>query len=132
MSAADEAPTREVGAREAGAREAGAREAGAREAGASIFNALGHEARLALIAKLSRGPRQSISRLADGSPLTRQGITKHLRVLEQAGLVRNLRVGRESLFELEPNALAVARRQLEDISAQWDDALGRLKTFVEK
>jgi len=54
------------------------------------------------------------------------------RVLEQAGLGRNLRVGRESLFELEPNALAVARRQLEDISAQWDDALGRLKTFVEK
>jgi DNA-binding transcriptional ArsR family regulator len=107
-------------------------EAAAREAGASIFNALGHEARLALVGKLSRGQRQSISRLTDGSALTRQGVTKHLRVLEQAGLVRNLRVGRESLFELEPNALAVARRQLEDISAQWDDALGRLKTFVEK
>jgi DNA-binding transcriptional ArsR family regulator len=107
-------------------------EAAAREAGASIFNALGHAARLALIAKLSRGQRQSISLLTDGSALTRQGITKHLRVLEQAGLVRNLRVGRESLFELEPNALAVARRQLEDISAQWDDALGRLKTLVEE
>jgi DNA-binding transcriptional ArsR family regulator len=112
--------------------EASAREAGTREAGASIFNALGHEARLALIGKLSRGQRQSISLLADGLALTRQGVTKHLRVLEQAGLVRNSRVGRESLFELEPNALAVARRRLEDISAQWDDALGRLKTFVEE
>lgn len=63
--------------------------------------------------------------------MTRQAISKHLRVLEGAGLVENVRAGRESLFALRPEPIADARRYLDVVARQWDDALGRLKTFVE-
>jgi DNA-binding transcriptional ArsR family regulator len=99
---------------------------------APIFAALGDETRLALLTKLSGGSRVSIARLTKGSTLTRQAITKHLRVLQDAGLVRGVRRGRENLFELEPEPLDEARRALDRISRQWDEALARLKSFVEK
>jgi DNA-binding transcriptional ArsR family regulator len=98
---------------------------------ASIFAALGDETRLLLISKLSAGPPQSISRLAEGSPLTRQAITKHLRVLEGAGVVHGVRVGRESLFEFRPEPLKELQSYLERVSSQWEQALVRLKSFVE-
>ena len=98
---------------------------------ASVFAALGDETRLSLVGKLSSGPPQSISRLAEGSTLTRQAITKHLRVLEGAGVVHSVRVGRESLFAFRPEPLEDLRFYLERVSDQWDDALGRLKSFVE-
>src|SRR5262245_14115339 len=99
---------------------------------ASLFAALGDETRLSLIGKLSGGTTQSISRLAEGSALTRQAITKHLRVLEGARVVRSVRVGRESLFEFRPEPLKEAQSYLERVSGQWDDALARLRSFVEK
>ena len=98
---------------------------------ASLFAALGDETRLSVLARLSRGEPQSISRLTAGTQLTRQAVTKHLRVLEGAGVVRSLRSGRESLFELEPQTLADARDYLDEVSRQWDDALARLKAHVE-
>jgi DNA-binding transcriptional ArsR family regulator len=98
---------------------------------AAVFAALGDETRLSLIGKLSGGPPQSISRLAEGSTLTRQAITKHLQVLEGAGVVRRERVGRESLFAFRPEPLKELRSYLEHVSGQWDEALGRLKLFVE-
>ena len=98
---------------------------------ASVFAALGDETRLSLIAKLSNGSPQSISRLAEGSTLTRQAITKHLRVLEDARVVHSVRVGRESLFEFRPEPLRDLQSYLERVSDQWDDALARLKSFVE-
>jgi DNA-binding transcriptional ArsR family regulator len=73
----------------------------------------------------------SITRLTAGSKVTRQAITKHLRVMQQAGLVRSARHGRESVWELDPQRLEEARRYLDLISRQWDDALGRLRQFVE-
>jgi DNA-binding transcriptional ArsR family regulator len=73
----------------------------------------------------------SITRLTDGAGVTRQAITKHLHVLAEAGVVRSLRHGRESIWELEPQQLEEARRCLELISQQWDDSLGRLKLLVE-
>ena len=103
----------------------------ARKTSASVFAALGDETRLAVIARLASGEAQSISRLTEGSRLTRQGVTKHLRVLEGAGVVRCVRVGRESQFALEPKALEDARAYLDSVSKQWDDALARLKAFVE-
>lgn len=99
---------------------------------AAIFAALGDQTRLALIAKLANGAPQSISRLAQGSALTRQAITKHLRVLESAGMVRSVRAGRESQFEFRPEPLRQLRSYLEHVSRQWDDALARLKAFVER
>ncbi|SRR6266568_4680173 len=110
------------------------RESGVRELrrNAPIFAALGDGTRLTLLTKLSRGSRFSIARLTRGSALTRQAITKHLRVLQDAGLVRGVRRGRENLFELEPEPLDEARRALDGISRQWDEALARLKSFVEE
>lgn len=99
---------------------------------APLFAALGDETRLTLLLKLGDGPLLSITRLAEGSTISRQAITKHLRILEDAGLVRGVRRGRENLFQLEPKSLGVARDVLDSISRQWDDALARLKAFVEK
>jgi DNA-binding transcriptional ArsR family regulator len=74
----------------------------------------------------------SITSLTTGSRVTRQAVTKHLRVLEGAGLVRSRRHGRESIWQLEQRRLGDARRYLDLISLQWDEALGRLRTFVEE
>ena len=99
---------------------------------APVFAALGDQTRLSLVAKLSAGRPYSISELTSGSRLTRQAITKHLRVLEDAGLVRHVRTGRERRFELDPRPIHDLRRYLDDVSAQWDQALSRLKSFVEQ
>ena len=99
---------------------------------AEVFAALGDQTRLSLIKKLADGVPQSISRLTDDTALTRQAITKHLRVLEGAGLVDGGRVGRESQFTLRPQRLVQLRSYLDRVAAQWDDALSRLKAFVEQ
>jgi len=98
---------------------------------APVFAALGDENRLRLLAHLGSGEPMSISRLTAGSGMTRQGITKHLRVLAGAGLVRSSRRGKESLWQLERRRLEEARRSLDLISRQWDESLGKLKLFVE-
>ena len=96
-----------------------------------MFAALGDETRLALLARLYDGRRYSISELTEGSKLTRQAITKHLRVLERVRVVHSVRAGRESLFEFNPQPMEGLKDYLEVISRQWDDALLRLKAFVE-
>jgi DNA-binding transcriptional ArsR family regulator len=99
---------------------------------AAVFAALGDETRLGLVSRLCDAGPMSIARLADGFDMTRQAITKHLRVMEEAGLVRSTPQGRESIWQLEEKRLADARRYLQTISTQWDDALGRLKRLVER
>lgn len=98
---------------------------------AIVFAALGDDTRLALVHTLSDGEPRSITWLTEGSALTRQAVTRHLRVLEDAGVVRNVRVGRESRFVFQPEPIHAMRAYLDDVSAQWDHALGRLKAFVE-
>jgi len=98
---------------------------------AHIFAALGDETRLRLVSRLCDDGPMSITRLTAGSNVTRQAITKHLRVMKEAGLVRNARHGRESVWQLDQRRLEDARRYLDLISKQWDDALGRLRKFVE-
>lgn len=100
-------------------------------ASAPVFAALGDRTRLALLSELARESPLSITRLTEGSTLTRQAITKHLRSLEGAGLVRGVRRGRESLYHLRREQLDDARRSLDVIARQWDDALARLKAHVE-
>ena len=97
---------------------------------APIFAALGDETRLALVSRLGEGPL-SITRLTEGSNVTRQAITKHLEVLSEVGLVRDERNGRQRLWVVESAQLEAARRCLDEISAEWDAALLRLKDFVE-
>jgi DNA-binding transcriptional ArsR family regulator len=99
---------------------------------APIFAALGDRTRLSLLTKLSDGQTRSIAKLSADTKLTRQAITKHLRVLENAGLVRSSRVGRESQFAFRPEPIAEARSYLDEVSEQWDDALSRLRSFVER
>jgi len=98
---------------------------------AALFAALGDETRLRIVSRLSNGQAASITSLTAGSCVTRQAITKHLRVMQRAGLARRARRGRESLWQLEGKRLDEARHYLEMVSRQWDEALGRLKRFVE-
>jgi len=98
---------------------------------AEVFAALGDETRLALVARLCRGGSQSITQLTAGAAVTRQAITKHLDVLDGAGLVHHARRGREHIWDLETERLSEAGEYLDQISAQWDDAISRLKNFVE-
>lgn len=81
---------------------------------------------------LSRGERRSLATLASGTRMTRQAVAKHLRVLENAGVVDHARSGRESLYRLQRARLEDARDYLASVSAQWDDTLARLKTMVEE
>jgi DNA-binding transcriptional ArsR family regulator len=99
---------------------------------ALIFAALGDQTRLRLVERLCAAGPMSISHLAKGSSVTRQAVTKHLQVLASVGLASNSPLGRESVWEFEPQPLDAARQCLDGISAQWDQALSRLKKFVEE
>ena len=99
---------------------------------AAVFAALGDPTRLAMVGKLSAGTPLSIARLTEGSDLTRQAITKHLRVLESSGVVGKRQSGRESLYQLRPAAIEDMRTYLDGVSRQWGDALVRLKAYVEE
>jgi DNA-binding transcriptional ArsR family regulator len=99
---------------------------------ASVFAALGDETRLGLLAKLTNGEPLSIARLTAGTKLTRQAVTKHLRVLEDVGVVFSVKAGRESRFALDPRPIVSAQEYLEHVSRQWDTALARLKALVEE
>ena len=98
---------------------------------APLFAALGDKTRLRLVSRLCDDGPMSITRLTGGSNVTRQAITKHLRVMEQAGLVRGTRHGRESVWQLDQQRLKDARHYLARISKQWDEALSRLRELVE-
>jgi DNA-binding transcriptional ArsR family regulator len=99
---------------------------------AEVFAALGDETRLRLVARLSDAGPLSITRLTTGAAVTRQAISKHLRVMEEAGLVRGGRHGRESVWQLRKERLDEVQRYLNAISADWDGALARLRSFVEE
>lgn len=99
---------------------------------APVFTALGDETRLYLVSRLCREGPLSISRLAEGTTLSRQAVTKHLRVLSNAGIARSGRRGREQLWQIQARRLSEVRRLLNEIATQWDQALGRLSVFVER
>jgi DNA-binding transcriptional ArsR family regulator len=96
-----------------------------------VFAALGDETRLSLVVRLSSGEPYSISQLTEGSRLSRQAMTKHLRVLERAGIVHGARAGRESRFAFDPGSLEPVKKYIDLVSEQWDESLSRLKSFVE-
>jgi DNA-binding transcriptional ArsR family regulator len=98
---------------------------------APVFAALGDATRLTLVRRLSTEGPLPITRLSEGSGMTRQAITRHLHALGRAGLVRDTREGREHVFALDLKRLELARQYLDQVSAQWDAAAARLKAFVE-
>jgi DNA-binding transcriptional ArsR family regulator len=97
-----------------------------------VFAALGDEQRLALVRRLCASGPSSVTRLSEGAGITRQGVSKHLRVLAEAGLVSSIRRGRESIWTLAPQRMLAAQLALDEISSEWDAALVRLREFVEK
>jgi DNA-binding transcriptional ArsR family regulator len=96
-----------------------------------VFAALGDATRLTLLRRLSVDGPLSITRLSEGTGVTRQAITKHLDTLGDAGLVRSARMGRERVWDLDLKRLEKAKRYLDQVAAQWDEAANRLKAFVE-
>lgn len=102
-----------------------------REALAGIFAALGDPTRLKLVAVLCAGGALSIAQLTANTDMSRQAVTKHLQVLASAGVVRDVKLGRERHWQLDPAQIEEARRTLEVIGRQWDVALGKLKAFAE-
>ena len=96
-----------------------------------VFAALGDTCRRLLLDRLRQRNGQTITALAEGLAITRQAVTKHLNVLEEAGLVASSRIGRESRYSFQPETLDEIRAYLDEVSRQWDDTLGRLKSFVE-
>ncbi len=99
---------------------------------ALIFAALGNKKRLSLVEKLFDGLPHSISQLTQDSKLTRQAVTKHLRILENAQVVISTHAGRETLYQFESQRLEKIKEYLDFVSKQWDQALLRLQSFVEK
>ena len=99
---------------------------------ATIFSALGDSTRLSLVTKLIDGQSHSITTLAADTHITRQAVTKHLRVLENVGIVTSIKAGRECLYALDPKPLKSVQDYLAIISHEWDISLNNLKAFVEK
>lgn len=98
---------------------------------AAVFAALADNTRLVIVSRLQDGSDRSISKLTDGLSLTRQGVSRHLRVLENARLVRRRRVGRETRYQLEFEQLSRARDYLARASSQWDQATDRLSKYLD-
>ncbi len=99
---------------------------------AAVFAALGDPTRLKLVAVLCAGGAFSIAQLTANTEISRQGVTKHLQVLGDAGVVRDVKVGRERLWQLDPTQIEQAKRTLEVIGREWDVALARIKAFAEE
>lgn len=98
---------------------------------AGVFAALGDPTRLRLVAVLCAGGALSIAQLTANTDITRQAVTKHLQVLANAGVVRDMKAGRERLWQLDPAQIEEAKRTLEVIGRQWEVALAKLKAFAE-
>jgi len=98
---------------------------------APLFAALGDESRLRLVTRLSTEGPLSITQLSSGQAITRQAVTKHLRVLANAGILVDSHRGRERLWQVQPQQLDQARYWLDRISQQWDEAINRLRVHVE-
>jgi DNA-binding transcriptional ArsR family regulator len=99
---------------------------------AQLFAALGEPTRLSVVDRLRDGSEQSIAAIATGLPITRQALTKHLKVLEAAGIANSRRHGRETVYRIDPSGLVAAERWIADVSTQWDRAIDRLKNQVER
>ena len=84
-----------------------------------------------LLDRLGDGAPRSIATLARDLPISRQALTKHLRVLEASGLATVARDGRETLYRIDPAGLLAAHAWIASVSGQWDDAIDRLKRHVE-
>lgn len=98
---------------------------------AQLFAALGEPTRLSVVDRLRDGSERSIATIARGLPISRQALTKHLKVLDAAGIANSRRLGRETVYRIDPAGLIAAERWIADVSSQWDGAIDRLKKHLE-
>ncbi len=96
-----------------------------------LWAALGDPMRLRLLDLLLERGETTASALAAELPITRQGIAKHLLVLERADLVQARRVGRETRFTVRAERLAQARREMIRVASRWDERLAAIKRIAE-
>jgi DNA-binding transcriptional ArsR family regulator len=101
------------------------------EDGDRLWAALGDPMRLRLLDLLLERGETTASTLAGELPITRQGIAKHLVVLNRVGLVQARRVGRETRFTVRDDRLAQAQRQMAKVASRWDDRLATIKRIAE-
>lgn len=98
---------------------------------APIFAALADPTRRDLLLRLAESSPKTASQLAEEFPITRQGILKHLNILEDAGLVGVQQIGREKRYTLTPEPLEDIDAWIRQLGQIWDDRLLRLKTMIE-
>ena len=99
--------------------------------GAPVFDALGDANRLRIIVRLCDLGPSSTSQVISVIPVTRQAASKHLQLLESAGLVTSTRRGRERIWTVQTEPLARASDYLTQLSRRWDAAVDRLRAYVE-
>ena len=97
----------------------------------AIFTALADPMRRKLLVNLAENSPKTATQLAKEYPITRQGILKHLDILEGAGLVAVYQPGREKRYTLTPEPLSELDQWIKELTAKWDERLLRLKTFLE-
>ena len=98
---------------------------------AEIFSVLGDRTRLRLVTSLMEGQIRSISDLSSDFEVSRQAVTKHLKLLQSVGVLIDEKAGRETRYRLNVEPLIETREMIESIENQWAQNLGRLKSFVE-
>ena len=98
---------------------------------AVVFNALGDPTRLTIVKRLSIGSYLTITQVSSGLNITRQGVRRHLQVLEDAELIHLKPMGRDVLVQLNPHTLEKAKKMITTLEQQWDKRLKDLKNFVE-
>jgi DNA-binding transcriptional ArsR family regulator len=99
---------------------------------ATLFAALGDPCRLSIVERLCEdGPLPTTLLNHGDKGLSRQGFAKHLRVLENAGLVASIRVGRDRFWQVRSEQVAELRAYLEDVALDWEARMERLKSLVE-
>ena len=101
------------------------------EDGDRLWAALGDPMRLRLLDLLLERGETTASTLAGELPITRQGIAKHLVVLDRAGLVQARRVGRETRFTVRDDRLGEAQKQMARVASRWDERLATIKRIAE-
>ena len=96
-----------------------------------LWSAIGDPSRRRVLDLLVRGGEASASWLAGQVPFSRQAVSKHLAVLEEAGLISRRKQGREVLFQVHAARLDQATRAMAELASQWDRRLDSIKRLAE-
>jgi DNA-binding transcriptional ArsR family regulator len=98
----------------------------------ALWSAVGEPSRRRLLDLLLARGEATATTLAEDSPLTRQAVSKHLAVLDRAGLVESHKQGREVRYSVRPERLDEAVRSMAEVAASWDGRLQRIKRLAEE